>query len=316
MPTTSAARNRILIAFGCVYFFWGSTYSAIRIAGEHIPPPMVGAVRTLVSTAILALYCIARGIPLGVSRATAWRLALVGILFMSLNNVLLVWAETLVPSGYASLVIAMIPIIVAVAETALPAGESLNARGWLGTLLGAAGMFALVWPRLHNSSGLDRQGIAGFLILLVAACSFAAGSILSRRFQFKVDTFAATAWQLGAASVVNFTIAALGGNFRTAVWTTRGTLAVVYLAVFGSVVGLTAYVYLLKHVPVTKVSTYAFVNPVVAVLIGIAFFSERLDRAEVAGMFLILVAVATVILSRTKAAPSPADPLLEVPVEE
>jgi drug/metabolite transporter (DMT)-like permease len=323
MPSTSVARNRILIAFGCVYFFWGSTYSAIRIAGEHIPPPLVGAVRTLLSTGILALYCIARGIPLRVSRATAWRLALVGILFMSLNNVLLVWAETLVPSGYASLVIAMIPIIVAVIETSLPGGETLNLRGWIGTFLGAVGMLVLVAPSLapgenllRHTGGPDLRRALGFVILTIAALSFAVGSILSRRFHFKVDTFAATAWQLGAASVVNFTVAALGGNFRTAVWTTRGTLAVVYLAVFGSVVGLTAYVYLLKHVPVTKVSTYAFVNPVVAVLIGIAFFSERLDRTEVAGMFLILVAVATVILSRTETVPSPSDPLVEVPVEE
>jgi drug/metabolite transporter (DMT)-like permease len=316
MPTAAARRNRILIAFACVYFFWGSTYSAIRIAGEHIPPPLVGAVRTLISTAILALYCLARGISLRVSRATAWRLALVGILFMSVNNVLLVWAETLVPSGYASLVIAMIPILVAVLETALPGGESLNARGWLGTMLGAAGMLALVWPHLHNATGLDRQGVAGFSLLFIAAIAFAVGSVLSRRFQFKVDTFAATAWQLGAASVVNFAIAAVGGNFRTAVWTTSGTLAVVYLAVFGSVVGLTAYVYLLKHVPVTKVSTYAFVNPVVAVLIGLAFFNEHLVPAEVGGMLLILFAVATVILSRTKPAPPPTDPMLELPIEE
>jgi drug/metabolite transporter (DMT)-like permease len=316
MPASKAARNRILIAFACVYFFWGSTYSAIRIAGEHLPPAMVGAVRTLISTVILALYCIVRGIPLRVSRGTAWRLALVGILFMSLNNVLLVWAETLVPSGYASLVIAMIPILVAVLETSLPGGESLNARGWLGTFLGAAGMLALVWPRLHTTAGLDRQGIEGFGLLFIAALAFAVGSVLSRRFHFKVDTFAATAWELGTASVVNFGAAFLLGNFRTSVWTMSGTLAVVYLAVFGSVVGLTAYVYLLKHVPVTKVSTYAFVNPVVAVLIGIAFFSERLEPAEVTGMFLILVAVATVILSRTKVSPAPSDPLLEVPIEE
>jgi drug/metabolite transporter (DMT)-like permease len=316
MPTAAARRNRILIAFACVYFFWGSTYSAIRIAGEHIPPPLVGAVRTFISTAILARYCLARGISLRVSHATAWRLALVGILFMSLNNVLLVWAETLVPSGYASLVIAMIPILVAVLETALPGGESLNARGWLGTMLGAAGMLALLWPALHNATGLDRQGVTGFTLLFIAAIAFAVGSVLSRRFQFKVDTFAATAWQLGSASVINFTIAALGGNFRTAVWTTRGTFAVVYLAVFGSVVGLTAYVYLLKHVPVTKVSTYAFVNPVVAVLIGLAFFGEHLAPAELGGMLLILFAVATVILSRTKPAPPPTDPMLELPIEE
>jgi drug/metabolite transporter (DMT)-like permease len=260
----------------------------------------------------------ARGISLRMPRRTAWQLSLVGILFMSANNVLLIWGETKVPSGYASLVIAMIPILVALMETALPGGETLNLRGWLGTLLGAVGMFALVWPSLHRAAGTapDRRGVAGFVILVVAALSFAVGSVLSRRFHFKVDTFAATTWQLGAASLVNFTIAIPAGNFQTAQWTSGGILAVLYLATFGSVVGLTAYVYLLKHVPVTKVSTYAFVNPVIAVLIGVVTLHERLAPAELAGMVVILIAVATVILSRTKSAPPPTDPMLELPIEE
>ncbi len=153
-------------------------------------------------------------------------------------------------------------------------------------------------------------------MLVGAALAFAVGSILSRRFHFQVDTFSATAWQLGAASVVNFAIAIPGGNLHTAVWTRAGVFAVIYLAVFGSVVGLTAYVYLLKHVAVTKVSTYAFVNPAVAVLIGVFFFRERLAPAELAGMILILGAVATVILSRTRTASTSTAPLLEQPVEE
>jgi drug/metabolite transporter (DMT)-like permease len=179
-------------------------------------------------------------------------------------------------------------------------------------------MFALVWPSLHSAAGAnpDRRGIAGFVILVLAALSFAVGSVLSRRFHFKVDTFAATTWQIGAASAVNLTIAVAGGNFQTAQWTSGGILAVLYLATFGSVVGLTAYVYLLKHVPVTKVSTYAFVNPVIAVLIGVVTLHERLAPAELAGMVIILIAVATVILSRTKAVTAPTDPMLEVPIEE
>jgi drug/metabolite transporter (DMT)-like permease len=236
---------------------------------------------------------------------------------MSANNVLLIWAETKVPSGYASLVIAMIPILVALMETALPGGETLNLRGWLGTLLGAIGMFALLWPALHRAGATpERRSLAGFVILVLAAISFAVGSVLSRRFHFKVDTFAATTWQIAAASVVNLIIAIAAGNFQTADWTAAGVLSVLYLALFGSVVGLTAYVYLLKHVPVTKVSTYAFVNPVIAVLLGVAIFHERLASAEVLGMVIILFAVATVILSRTKPAPIPSDATQEVPIEE
>jgi drug/metabolite transporter (DMT)-like permease len=321
MPPAPSEKARTAIAFACVYLIWGSTYLAIHVAGLHIAPPLVGALRTLVSTAILAAFCLARGISLRMPRRTAWQLSLVGILFMSANNVLLIWGETKVPSGYASLVIAMIPILVALMETALPGGETLNLRGWLGTLLGAIGMFALVWPSLHSAAGAassdpDRRSIAGFIILVLAALSFAVGSVLSRRFRFKVDTFAATTWQIGAASVVNLILATACGNFRTAQWTTGGVISILYLATFGSVVGLTAYVYLLKHVPVTKVSTYAFVNPVIAVLIGVVTLHERLAPPEILGMIIILISVATVILSRTKASPPPTDPLLEVPIEE
>jgi drug/metabolite transporter (DMT)-like permease len=318
MSSDTSEKTRVAIAFACVYFIWGSTYLAIHVAGLHLAPPLVGALRTLVSAAILAVFCLARGISLRMPRRAAWQLILVGVLFMSANNVLLIWGETKVPSGYASLVIAMIPILVALMETALPGGETLNLRGWLGTLLGAIGMFSLVWPSLHSAAGAnpDRRGIAGFLILVLAAVSFAVGSVLSRRFHFNVDTFAATTWQLGSASLVNFAIAIPGGNFRTAQWTTGGILSILYLATFGSVVGLTAYVYLLKHVPVTKVSTYAFVNPVIAVLIGVVTLHERLAPAELAGMVIILIAVATVILSRTPAVTAPTDPLLEVPIEE
>ncbi|MGA1982000.1 MAG: EamA family transporter [Acidobacteriaceae bacterium] len=317
MPRHIPQKTLVAIAFACVYFFWGSTYFAIHVAGLHLAPPLVGALRTLISAVILGAFCLARGISLRMPGRTAWQLILVGVLFMSANNVLLIWGETKVASGYASLVIALIPILVALMETALPGGETLNLRGWLGTLLGAVGMFALVWPSLHSGgANPDRRGIAGFVILVLAALAFAVGSVLSRRFHFKVDTFAATTWQLASASLVNFTIAIPAGNFQTAQWTSGGVLSILYLATFGSVVGLTAYVYLLKHVPVTKVSTYAFVNPVIAVLIGVVTLHERLAPAELAGMIIILIAVATVILSRTKAPPVPSDPMLEVPIEE
>jgi len=317
MPFPISKKSRIAIAFALVYFVWGSTYSAIYIAGLHLAPPLVGALRSLGSTFIILIICAVRRTSLRVPFATAWRLVLVGVLLMTVNNLLLIWGETKVASGLSALVIALIPIMVAVIETVLPGGERLNLLGWLGTLLGVAGMFVLLWPALHRAGNAsDRRSLLGFLILVVAALAFAVGSILSRRFHFRVDTFVATAWEIGAAGVCNLTIATAGGCFRTAHWTRSGLLAVLYLSTFGSVIGLSAYTYLLQHVPVTKVSTYAFVNPVIAVLIGIALFHEHLAAAELTGMFLILISVATVILSRTRTAPLPSDPLLNVPIEE
>src|SRR5450755_661867 len=186
MASNSTQKTRIIVAFACVYFVWGSTYGAIHIAGLHLAPPLVAAIRTLISAAVLALFCLARDISLRVPSRTAWQLILVGVLFMSANNVLLIWAETKVPSGYASLVIAMIPILVALMETALPGGETLNLRGWLGTLIGAIGMLVLVAPSLvmgentqRHIGGPDFQRVLGFLILVGAAISFAVGSVLS-----------------------------------------------------------------------------------------------------------------------------------------
>ena len=310
-------KTRIAAAFACVYFFWGSTYGAIHIAGMHLAPPLVGAIRSLFSFVLIGVICLARGTSLRVPLRTAGQLALVGVLIMTANNVLLIWAETKVSSGYASLVVAMIPIFIALFETVLPHGERLNLRGWLGTLLGALGMLVLLWPTLHRvGSGTEGRSLFGFVLLIGAALSFAIGSILARRVRFRVDTFVATTWQIGAAGVVNLILATAGGCFHTARWTTSGLLAIIFLAVFGTVVGLSAYTYLLQHVPVTKVSTYAFVNPIVAVLIGAALFHERLAPAELAGTVLIIAAVATVILSRTKSDSIPSDPMQDFPIEE
>jgi drug/metabolite transporter (DMT)-like permease len=150
--------------------------------------------------------------------------------------------------------------------------------------------------------------LTGFGLLLLASLAFAVGSVMARRFRFTQEPFVATAWQIGAAGVVNSALAIGCGSLKTAHFTPAALGAVAFLSVFGSVIGLTAYTYLLQHVPVTKVATYAFVNPVIAVLLGVIFLGERLAAPEVMGMVLILVAVATVILSRTRGVPVDSDP--------
>ncbi len=292
--------GRVVLAFACVYFFWGSTYTAIHVAGLYLGAPLVGALRTLLSTILLLGICIVTRKPLRVTAAQAWRLAVVGILFMSINNVLLTWAETMIASGLASLVIATMPLMLALLEVILPGGESLNRRGWIGIFLGSIGMVALLWPSLRSPSPDNSSHLAAFGILALAALAFAVGSALSRRFNFNMDLVVATTWQLGAAAILNTVLALAGGSWKSAVWTRASLGAIAYLAVFGSVVGLTAYTYLLQHVPVIKVATYAYVNPVIAVLLGVFLLHERLQAAELFGMATIVAAVAMVILSRVK----------------
>jgi len=229
-----------------------------------------------------------------------WKLVLVGLLFMSANNMLLIWGEKMVPSGFASLVISMVPILIALLETFLPSGDALNKHGWTGTLLGTVGIAVLVWPSLHARHvmfGYSRP-LLGTFVLLGAALSFAIGSVLSRRFHFRADTFVATGWQIGAAGVFNASVALLSGSLHRAVWTWHGVGSIVYLSVFGSLFGLVAFTYLLQNVAVTKVATYAFVNPMIAVLLGVLILHERLAPAELAGMAVIVCAVAMVIYSR------------------
>jgi drug/metabolite transporter (DMT)-like permease len=122
--------------------------------------------------------------------------------------------------------------------------------------------------------------------------------VLSRRFHFKADTFVATGWQLGSAGIFNMSLAIVTGGLKRAVWTVHGVEAVVYLSVFGSICGLVAFTYLLQNVAVTKVSTYAFVNPVIAVLLGVLLLHERLASTEIVGMGIIICAVAMVVYSR------------------
>lgn len=225
-------------------------------------------------------------------------LAVVGILFMSGNNMLLTWGETMVPSGFASLVVSTLPIMVALLEWTLPGGEPLNKRGWAGTLLGTLGIVVLTWPSLHTHAGRSGRIGRGVLVCLLAALCFAVGSVLSRRFRFKADTFIATGWQIGFAGVFNALFALLTGGFHRAVWTLHGAEAIAYLSVFGSLVGLVAFTYLLQNVAVTKVATYAFVNPMIAVLLGVVLLGERFGPTELAGMAVIVCSVAMVVLSR------------------
>ncbi len=287
----------VLLAFGSVYLFWGSTYGAIHVAGEHLPVPVVSATRSLISATLIVLISLGRRKSLQVPKGEWWKLVLVGLLFMSCNNMLLTWGEKMVPSGFASLIVSTMPIMIALIEMALPDGDALNKRGWAGTLLGTLGIGVLVWPSLHARVAGSRT-LLGVLVLLGAALAFAIGSVLSRRFRFTADTFVATGWQIGAAGVFNATLALSTGAWHRAVWTRDGFGSIVYLSIFGSLFGLVAFTYLLQNVAVTKVSTYAFVNPVIAVLLGALLLHERLVKTEIVGMAVIVCAVAMVVYSR------------------
>jgi drug/metabolite transporter (DMT)-like permease len=185
-----------------------------------------------------------------------------------------------------------VPIWVAIIETFILKGERLLRRGVFGLLLGIAGLVILLWPKLAGAAGsFDRGILFGAGILMFASLSWATGSILSRRWDLKVDPFAATGWEMLIAGAVSFLIALALGDFHRVVWTARGIGAIAYLITAGSLFGLTAYIWLLNHVPTAKVATYAYVNPIVAVFLGWLILHEQVDAYILAGAIVIVGSV-------------------------
>jgi len=167
----------VLIAFASVYLVWGSTYVAIKVAGEHLPVPVVSGTRSMFSASIIALICLVRRKSLRVPKGEWWKLIVIGLLFMSANNMMLTWGETMVASGFASLIISTMPIVIALMEMAMPGGDRLNKRGWAGTLLGTAGIGVLLWPSLHHHAARigNERPLLGTLVLMGAVVAWAVG---------------------------------------------------------------------------------------------------------------------------------------------
>jgi len=295
MTTHSNQRLKVILAFALVYVFWGSTYLAIGIADdEHLPPFVMCAIRFLIAGPIMMAACAAMGRSLRVTREQLARLALIGCMLLVGGNGGLAWAEQYVPTGFAALIIAVTPIWFVLLEAFAFRGDRLSPRGVSGVVLGICGIAVLFWPKFEYRDTLGVMQLICSTTLLFSSFSWAFGSVLSRKWQMTVDPFVATAWEMIFAGVGHVVLSVVTGQYKHAVFTHRGMLAVLYLVVFGSWVGYSAYVWLLKHVPTPKVATYAYVNPIVAVFLGWLILHERFDIYIGIGSAVIVVAVALV----------------------
>ncbi len=293
-------RFRVALAFGLVYVFWGSTYLGIRIAVEHIGPELMTGVRFPVAGVIMLAACALAGRRIAISGREFLRQGIIGALLLSVSNVTLAWAEQYIRTGLASLLVASIPVWFLVLDTWILRGERLAARGLVGLALGAVGTLVLLWPKLVAPTAGGRMELFASVCLIASSFVWAVGSVLSRRWQGGMDAFTATGWQMSIGGFLNLGIAFLLGEPAKAQWTMRGLGAIAYLVVFGSLVGYTAYIWLLKHVPTSKVGTYAYVNPVIAVFLGWYFLGERVDGYIAAGTAIIIVAVALATSAKVK----------------
>ena len=279
------------LAFASVSFFWGTTYLGIRMALEGLPPMLLVAVRYTFSGGILLLVALLRRWKLPRGRELA-ETALQGLVLLGVGNGCLVLAETWIASGLAALIITLSPFWLIGLDAAFPGGERLHLPTLAGMVVGLAGVALLLGPDAFSASQ-SASLWKGVLILQLGSMCWNLGSIYQRRRTVTVHAFSSGAVQQFAVGIA-FLFISLAWRGTPVHLTTRSTLAVAWLVLFGSIVGYTSYIYVLDHLPVAIVSLYNYINPVVAVLLGWWFYREPFGWREAFGMAVIFTGVALV----------------------
>ena len=294
METTQPRAWKVLLAFAMIYFVWGSTFLAIRVGVREVPPFLLAGARFLIAGVVLFAWTRAKGTAAPTLREWSG-VACMGLLIFVFDYGLLFWAEKRVPSGVAAVMMATIPVFMALAEILFLRTQRLTVRLGLALLVGVAGVAVLVGRSM--SLGEAPVDTAGAGALLIAAICWSVASIMSRKLPLPADKVMSSGAQMLAGGVLLTLSAALLGEFRgfhlQAV--SRGAwFALAYLIGAGSIVAYTAYVWLLHHESPTKVATYAYVNPVVAVVIGYLLGGETIGPRTIVGTLLILVSIVVI----------------------
>jgi drug/metabolite transporter (DMT)-like permease len=296
-------RARLIAAFAAVYLVWGSTYLAIRFAVETLPPLIMAGSRFVMSGLILLAWARWREDAPSPSRID-WRTGLIsGALLLLGGNGAVAWAEQRVPSGIAALLVAIVPLWMVVLEWARPGGRKPALTVFIGVTLGLVGLLVLVGPDALRGGGADSIGA---LALVLASLSWAAGSLYTKWApRASSGTVAAGTQMLAGGALLLLAGVTLGeaAHLDLARVSTRSLLGFIYLVTFGSLIGFTAYLYLLAHTTAAKAATYAYVNPVVAVLLGWAIGHEPVTKRTLLAAAVILAGVAIITITRD-AAPS------------
>jgi len=299
-------RVQIAFAIASVYILWGSTFVAIRYVAQMLHPAFISGLRYVIASAISMTYLLLRRRSIRLTGREWWQVTLLGLVMFTINTTLVNYGSKVLSAGLTALFISSIPLFVAVLEAALPGRTSMSKMGWVGTFTGFAGL-AILMSRSIRGQSLTSATALACAALIVAAAAWAVGSVLSQRMEIKASPLVSSTWQMLIAGSINMLIGLMSGGLRTSHWTRGAWLATLYLAVFGSLAGYTSYMFLLRNVRLSTVATYAYVNPIVAVLLGWVFLHETLHGSEWLGMGIVLVSVAVVIASRPRAAKSTAE---------
>lgn len=314
-PTPAGYRAtpaKVVAAFAAVYFIWGSTYLAIRFAVESMPPFLMAGIRFTVAGGILYVWARSRGH--AKPRRVEWRTALVvGGLLLFAGNGTLSWAEQLIDSGLAALLVATVPLWMVTLDAFRPGGQQPGWKVWVGIGGGLVGLALLIGPA--ELAGAERANLTGILAVLFASLVWAIGSLYSRRAPLPDSPRLGTGMEMLAGGLLLLLFAvsigelgpveAWGPALASPAWeptavTWGSWLALAYLIVFGSIVAFSAYVWLLRVVPAAKVATYAYVNPVVALVLGWALADEDLNSRTLIAAAIILGSVFLIVTARER----------------
>jgi drug/metabolite transporter (DMT)-like permease len=290
------SRARLLAAFAAVYVIWGSTYLFIRFAVETLPPFVMAGARFAVAGAILYLWARLRGSP-APTRAESRGATIAGLFLLLGGNGAVAWAEQRVPSGVTALLVATVPVWIVLIDWLRPGGTRPRAGVFAGLALGLVGLALLVGRGALGSEGVDLMG-AG--VLVVGSILWATGSLYVRHNPTPSSAMVTNAVQMLAGGVALLVVGLAAGELARldlAAASTRSLLSLLYLVIAGSLIGFTAYTYLLQVSTPAKVATYAYVNPIVAVFLGWAFASEPITVRTLVAAAVILAGVAIITMA-------------------
>ncbi len=309
------SRAKLAAAFAAVYILWGSTFLAIRFGIATIPPFFMAGTRHFVAGALLYPFARFRGAGKP-SRANWLAAVIIGGLLLLIGNGGVSWAEQTVPSGITALLVATVSLWMVLIDWLRPGGRRPTAGVFIGLALGFVGMILLVGTGnlLGGTGAGSRVNPLGAAVLLIASLCWAAGSVFSRHLELPRNPLLGTAMQSLAGGLMLYLFGILTGevsDFHWAQISLRSMLAVGYLAVFGSMLGFSAYTWLLRAAPPARVATYAYINPIVALILGWAIADERVTPRTLLAAAVIIAGVVLVITARQHAftAPKAAEPM-------
>jgi drug/metabolite transporter (DMT)-like permease len=293
VASTPRERSLAYIAWIVICLVWGTTYLAIRVALESVPVALLAGLRWIAAglMMIAALRVMGQALP----HPRQWgSIAIAGFLLIVIGNGGVVWAEQYVTSGLAAVLVAMVPFWSVLIEALSPGGERPNRLTLLGLAIGFGGIVVLVWPELFVTGGGGAWFIAGVIALQLACLGWALGTVYTKRQSGPGSAAAASAVQMVLSGVIFIVIATATGEWDRLTFTRRSATALIYLAVFGSVIAYSAYLYALKHLAVATVSLYSYVNPIIAVVLGTLLLSEPFSSRTLVASALVLAGIAVV----------------------